>query len=87
MDLDQIQEACEGSLEQHDFASYQTSGSEVSTTTRTIFECSLHEQHRLKESFMPDHYYIKVVGSGFLKQMVRLMVGALWDVGRGKIFS
>lgn len=87
LDLDKIQLACKEFVGTYDFASYQTSGSDVSSTTRTIFECSLHEQNRLRESFMPDHYYIKVVGSGFLKQMVRLMVGALWDVGRGKISS
>ena len=34
---------------------------------------------------MPPHYVFRVVGSGFLKQMVRLIVGALWNVGRGKI--
>jgi tRNA pseudouridine38-40 synthase len=25
------------------------------------------------------------VGNGFLKQMVRLMMGAVWSLGRGKI--
>ena len=32
-----------------------------------------------------DYYVFRVVGSGFLKQMVRLMMGALWNLGRGKI--
>jgi tRNA pseudouridine38-40 synthase len=34
---------------------------------------------------IPDHYCIIVRGSGFLKQMVRLMVGAIWEVGKGKL--
>ena len=28
---------------------------------------------------------IRVVGNGFLKQMVRLVVGSLWHIGRGKL--
>ena len=27
----------------------------------------------------------KISGNGFLKQMVRLLMGALWNIGRGKI--
>jgi hypothetical protein len=34
---------------------------------------------------LPEYYSFKVVGNGFLKQMVRLMVGAVWSVGRGKV--
>jgi tRNA pseudouridine38-40 synthase len=34
---------------------------------------------------LSDYYVFHVVGSGFLKQMVRLMMGALWSLGRGKI--
>jgi hypothetical protein len=33
---------------------------------------------------LPNHFVFRVVGNGFLKQMVRLMMGAVWNVGRGK---
>jgi tRNA pseudouridine38-40 synthase len=71
----------------HDFANFYTEGTEVSSTTRTIFECSLHRT----ESFgAPFHqagpvWELRFHGEGFLKQMVRLMVGAIWNAGRGKI--
>ena len=34
---------------------------------------------------LPSHYVFRIVGNGFLKQMVRLLMGAVWNVGRGKI--
>jgi tRNA pseudouridine38-40 synthase len=34
---------------------------------------------------LPSHFVFRIVGNGFLKQMVRLLVGAIWNIGRGKI--
>lgn len=85
LDFDMMKKACNLFEGTFDFKSYQTSGSDVSTTERTIFECSLHQADNPEEGFLPSGFYIKVVGDGFLKQMVRLIVGAIWDVGRGKI--
>ena len=34
---------------------------------------------------IPSHYYFEITGNGFLKQMVRLIVSAIWDVGRGRL--
>ena len=39
----------------------------------------------VEQLFIPEYYVFSVAGNGFLKQMVRLIVGAIWDVGRGKI--
>lgn len=80
-----MQLACAEFVGKFDFASFQTTGSDIKTTERTIFECSLHEAQGDEHGIIPAHYYIKVVGSGFLKQMVRLMVGAIWEVGKGKL--
>jgi tRNA pseudouridine38-40 synthase len=52
----------------HDFKSFQSVGTEVASTIRTIFKA----QWILKR---PNLYYFEVTGSGFLKQMVRNLVG------------
>lgn len=72
-----------------DFARYQTVGTAVSTTVRTIFSSTLSlETLGLPfEDSAPNLrvWVYRVNGTGFLKQMVRLMIGTLVAVGKGKV--
>ena len=73
---------------EHDFVNYFCVGTEVKTTKRTIFECELTHVNDQKfwDISMPESIFcIKIVGSGFLKQMVRLLVGGLWAVAAEKV--
>jgi tRNA pseudouridine38-40 synthase len=63
-------------LGRHDFAAFRTSGCDARTTVRDIFACDLQREG--------DLLHIDVRGSGFLRHMVRLMVGTLVDIGLGK---
>ncbi len=85
-----MQEAAKLFVGEWDFSRYQTVGTPVSTTVRTIFHSSLD----LMELGAPfgdsapkgqNFWVYKVNGSGFLKQMVRLMVGTLVAVGKGRV--
>lgn len=82
-----MREACKAFEGTHDFSNYQCVGTEIENTVREIYLCELQRisstGHWAK--FCDDYYVIRVVGNGFLKQMVRLMVGAIWNAGRGKI--
>ncbi len=69
----------------HDFSNFYCTGSEIYSTTREIFTCDLTEDQLILPGIHFDCYKFSVRGSGFLKQMVRLMMGALWHLGRGKI--
>ena len=70
----------------HDFCNYYCKGSRVESTVRTILSCSLQYNRDTIGSVFPLNYYIfKVRGDGFLKQMVRLLVGVLWELGKGRI--
>lgn len=62
----------------HDFVAFQGAGGRTRTTTREIFESRIDSQ--------PGHPLItyEVCGSGFLKYMVRTIVGSLVEVGRGR---
>lgn len=61
----------------HDFAAFCASGSSVETTERTVFDFSVERQG--------DEVVFRVSGDGFLYNMVRIMVGTLIDISRGKI--
>jgi tRNA pseudouridine38-40 synthase len=87
LDLELMKKACKVFEGKHDFMNFYTEGTEVKSTIREIYSCDLIELVSSQEPF-PCYgpvYEIRIHGTGFLKQMVRMIVGALWGVGRGKI--
>ena len=61
----------------HDFAAFQATGSAVATTEREIFQSTISN---LQSAML----VYDVIGSGFLRHMVRIIVGSLVEVGRGR---
>jgi tRNA pseudouridine38-40 synthase len=76
LDLELMDQASRAFVGVHDFSAFRTSGCAAGTTTREIFSLALHEQGALLQ--------VEVCGSGFLKNMVRMMIGTLVEIGRGK---
>ena len=61
----------------HDFKSFCSVNTAVEDTTRTIYSCELKQDGEVLT--------IRITGSGFLYNMVRIIAGTLFDVGIGKI--
>jgi tRNA pseudouridine38-40 synthase len=59
----------------HDFSSFQATGSEVKTTERTMMELTVTREG--------DEVVISCTANGYLRHMVRNIVGTLVEVGRG----
>lgn len=77
LDIEAMREAARLMTGEKDFAAFRTSGCAARTTVRNIFSVDvLREVEFLR---------IDVKGSGFLRNMVRIMVGTLVEVGLGKI--
>lgn len=86
LDTESMRKACDLFVGMHDFSDFQCTGSDVKTSIREIYECELiYQPEQSLGGIYPAHYVFRVVGNGFLKQMVRLMVGTLWNVGRGRV--
>ena len=65
----------------HDFAAFQATGSDIETTVRTIFSSSIEGRNeRAREPLIT----YEVRADGFLRHMVRTIVGTLVEVGRGR---
>ena len=87
LDILIMQEACKRYIGEHDFADFFTTGTDVKSTVRNIYDCNLKklENQNFFGDISKEYYQFEVTGSGFLKQMVRLMVGTLWSIGQGKV--
>ncbi|UCD33017.1 MAG: tRNA pseudouridine(38-40) synthase TruA, partial [Desulfobacterales bacterium] len=80
LDLQAMRDAVRYIIGTHDFRAFEGSGSPRSNTIRSILQADLIE--------MEDGYIVfEIKGDGFLRFMVRNIVGTLVDVGLGKITS
>jgi tRNA pseudouridine38-40 synthase len=77
LDLAAMERASSVFLGTHDFASFQAAGSAARTTVRTIHRFDVEGSSR-------GEIRLLVEGDGFLRHMVRALVGTLVEVGRGR---
>ncbi|MGE4130282.1 MAG: tRNA pseudouridine(38-40) synthase TruA [Bdellovibrionales bacterium] len=63
---------------ERDFKSFQSTGTDVKTTVRRIFSCQWRERS-------PHLLEFEITGNGFLKQMVRNLVGTMLHLTRNQM--
>ena len=76
LDEKKMQEGAFFLIGTHDFKSFCSVNTTATTTVRTI-----HDIQVLRED---SDIVVRITGNGFLYNMVRIIVGTLMDVGRGK---
>jgi tRNA pseudouridine38-40 synthase len=77
LDIAQMQKAADILVGTHDFKSFCSVNTPVEDTVRTIFDCTVAQDG--------DIITIRVTGSGFLYNMVRIIAGTLIQVGLGRM--
>lgn len=75
LDVERMQSAAKYFIGEHDFKSFCSVNTVAETTVREIFDLTVEKQGEL--------ITIRVTGSGFLYNMVRIIAGTLMEVGRG----
>ena len=78
LDLGEMEEASRVLIGEHDFSSFRSVGTPTKTAVRKVLRA---EWKRDREGF----FKFEIEATGFLKQMVRAIVGSLVEVGRGKV--
>lgn len=78
LDVEKMKRAAAYLVGTHDFKSFCSIHTTVEDTVRTILSCEV-------EKSLEDIITIRVTGTGFLYNMVRIIAGTLIEVGQGKI--
>jgi len=80
LDIGFMQQACKLFIGTHDFYGFSKRDTNMTSTFRTILNCEIIE---VKPSpFGNKVYYLKIIGEGFLRYMVRYISSALFALGR-----
>jgi len=77
LDVPAMAKAAEAFLGSHDFAALQAAGSDVESTMRTLERLDVEREP-------PRELVFWIQGDGFLRHMVRNLVGTLLEVGSGR---
>jgi len=80
LDLKEMKKASEHLVGEYDFSSFRSTGSLTRTSVRRVIRV---EWKKSRDGLIR----IEIEANGFLKQMVRAIVGTLIEVGKGKITS
>ncbi len=73
--LSKMEYAAAAVVGEHDFRAFKAAGSAVENTVRTIYASNWSREG--------EYLYYDVMGSGFLYNMVRILVGTMLDIGKG----
>ena len=76
VDVERMHAAAQCFLGTHDFSAFCGNKKMKKTTVRAI--------HRFAVARDGDEVVFEVTGNGFLQHMVRIMVGTLWEIGKGE---
>ncbi len=77
IDAEMLDNEAKAFIGTHDFSSMCSAGTDIEDKVREIYDCSVTRNKDLIE--------IRVSGNGFLYNMVRIIVGTLLDIQKGRI--
>lgn len=77
LDVEKMRQAASYLVGEHDFKSFCSTKTVAETTVRTIYDICVEKSG--------DMICVRITGSGFLYNMVRIIVGTLMEAGKGNI--
>lgn len=83
LDIELMQRACKLLIGEHDFYSFARRDVTIRSTFRTVISCEILQAQ--PTTFGNKIYYLKIVGNGFLRHMIRYIAGALFALGRSQL--
>tara|TARA_B100000508_G_scaffold140085_2_gene140027 strand:+ start:34785 stop:35573 length:789 start_codon:yes stop_codon:yes gene_type:complete len=86
LDIDKMKILASDFIGKRDFYSYTYQPKENTNTISEVKDALLEKNTEFTASFFPEESYVfKVKGEGFKRNQIRLMMGALIDIGKNKM--
>jgi tRNA pseudouridine38-40 synthase len=86
LDLESMKTAAKLFVGSHNFNSFTVKGQKNASRVRTIEICEIRTNNTLKANFFPPKSYaLHVKGKGFMRYQIRMMMGALIQLGKGEL--
>lgn len=76
LDMEKMQRAADALIGEHDFAAFKSTGTELESTVRTIYSANWSREGNTLR--------FDISGSGFMYNMVRIIVGTMLEIGSGR---
>ena len=83
LDIELMQRGCKLFIGEHDFYNFARRDVSIRSTFRTVISCEILQTQ--PATFGNKIYYLKIVGKGFLRHMIRYIAGALFALGRKQL--
>jgi tRNA pseudouridine38-40 synthase len=78
-----MHQACKHFIGEYDFYSFSVNNKQVKSTVRRVLRLELRRANF--SDISNNTHYFEIEGSGFLRQMIRYIVGVLFELARGNI--
>lgn len=86
LDINAMQTAAKLFEGTHDFSTYTARLRENAKSIRTIISCELNKNEVLRANFFPEvSYALHVKGQGFMRYQIRMIMGALIQLGKNEL--
>ncbi len=86
LDVELMQKGAKLFEGKHNFKNYCYKPNEATEFNRSVDSCEIIDNNIYEANFFPDKSWVlRVIGKGFMRQQIRLMMGALIRLGRGEI--
>lgn len=90
LDLNSMTRALRFVVGRHDFSSFMGTGSGIKNPVREVFSVNIERREKidfLTATFKGEFFIIRIEADGFLRHMMRNIVGTLVEIGRGRAAS
>jgi len=86
LDIELMRQAAKLFIGTHNFRCYTAKPKENATFVRTVNDCEIKKNTILEANFFPkESFALHIKGKGFMRYQVRMIMGALIQVGKGEL--
>ncbi|MFX0557026.1 tRNA pseudouridine(38-40) synthase TruA [Maribacter sp. CXY002] len=86
LDIDEMMSVAELFKGTHDFSAYTARLQPNTKVIRNVNSCNISNNELISASFFPKNSYaLTIKGDGFMRYQIRMIMGALFQVGKGEL--